>query len=96
MYNSLGASGAVSAALFASILFMPLSKIYLMFIPIGIPAFVFGPLYLAYCAYMAKKGTDNIGHDAHFYGAIFGFIFPILFKPELISLFFSQILNFQF
>jgi membrane associated rhomboid family serine protease len=95
LYNSLGASGAVSAVLFASILFMPLSKTYLLFIPVGIPAFVFGPLYLAYCAYMSKHGNDQIGHDAHFYGAVFGFIFPVLFKWELITEFFYQILAFR-
>jgi membrane associated rhomboid family serine protease len=86
-YRSLGASGGVSAVVFASILFDPFSKIYIMFIPIGIPAFVFGVLYLLYCAYMAKRGGDNIGHVAHFSGSIFGFIFPIIFAPELLPRF---------
>jgi uncharacterized membrane protein HdeD (DUF308 family) len=62
-YNSVGASGAVSAILFSSIVFDPMNKIYLMFIPIGIPAILFGVLYLVYSAYMDKKGNDNIGHD---------------------------------
>jgi len=93
MYHSLGASGAVSAVVFAGILFMPWSQIGIIFIPIGIPAFIFGPLYLAYSAYMAKQGTDNIGHDAHFYGAVFGFIFPILLKPSLLTYFIHSIMN---
>ncbi len=86
-YRSLGASGGVSAVVFASILLDPFSKIYIMFIPIGIPAFAFGGIYLLYCAYMAKRGGDNIGHMAHFTGSIFGFIFPIIFAPELLPRF---------
>lgn len=92
-YNAVGASGAVSAIVFASILFEPMSKIYLFFIPIGIPAFIFGVLYLAYSAYMAKRNQDNIGHDAHFWGAVFGFVFTIILKPSLIPAFFESILN---
>ncbi len=90
-YASLGASGAVAAVVFASIIFSPTSNLYLMFIPVGIPAFIFGPMYLAYSAYMAKQQVDNIGHDAHFWGAVFGFIFPLLFKPDLILIFFGRI-----
>ena len=63
-YSALGASGAVSAVIFASIYFSPLNKISLYFIPI--PGFIFGILYLAYCSYMVKNAKDNIGHDAHF------------------------------
>lgn len=90
-YASLGASGAVSAVVFAFILFEPTQKLFFIFIPIGIPAFIFGPLYLAYSAYMAKQNQDNIGHDAHFWGAVFGFVFPLLFKPDLIFRFFNLI-----
>ncbi|MBI5539404.1 MAG: rhomboid family intramembrane serine protease [Bacteroidia bacterium] len=90
-YNAVGASGAVSAILFTSILFDPLNKIYIFFIPIGIPAFIFGILYLAYSAYMSKKNVDNIGHDAHFWGAVFGFIFPLALKPELFIIFINMI-----
>ncbi|MEI6122721.1 MAG: rhomboid family intramembrane serine protease [Bacteroidota bacterium] len=93
-YNSVGASGAVSAAVFASILFVPTEKIYLFFIPIGIPAFIFGILYLVYTAYMAKRGKDNIGHDAHFFGAIFGVVFTICIKPAVALYFYEQISNF--
>jgi membrane associated rhomboid family serine protease len=90
-YNSVGASGAVGAVLFASILLNPMSSIYLFFIPIGIPAFIFGPMYIAYEVYMAKRYNDNIAHDAHYWGAVFGFILPILFEPKLFVVFLEQI-----
>jgi membrane associated rhomboid family serine protease len=90
-YSSVGASGAVSAVIFSSILFDPFIGIYIFFIPIPIPGIIFGPLYLAYSQYMNKKGLDNIGHDAHFWGAVFGFFFPILFNYKLIFYFFSQL-----
>jgi len=82
-YTAVGASGAVSAVVFASIIFDPLSKIYIFLIPIGIPAIIFGGLYLAYSWYMGKKNIDNVGHDVHFWGAIFGFVFTIILKPAL-------------
>lgn len=90
-YNAVGASGAVSAMVFSSIILYPAGKIYLFFIPIGIPAPIFGILYLIYSAYMAKRGKDNIGHSAHFWGAIFGVIFTIALKPEFAKLFFEQL-----
>ena len=92
-YNAVGASGAVSAVLFSAILFQPLSKIYLFFIPIGIPAFIFGPLYLAYEIYMDKKSQDRVAHDAHYWGAIFGLLFTIVVQPEIVPYFFNQILG---
>lgn len=92
-YRSLGASGGVSAVVFSFILLNPFGKLYLFFIPIGIPAFIFGPLYLVYCAYAAKRGGDNIGHTAHFTGSLFGFVFPILFRPDLLRNFFYQLTN---
>jgi membrane associated rhomboid family serine protease len=90
-YSSVGASGAVSAVLFSSILFAPLSGIYLMFIPIPIPAFVFGILYLAYEAYSAKKASDNIGHDAHFWGAMYGVIITLILNFDTGIRFVEQI-----
>jgi membrane associated rhomboid family serine protease len=84
-YTAVGASGAVSAVVFASIIFDPLSKIYLFLIPIGIPAIIFGGLYLVYSWYMGKKNIDNVGHDVHFWGAIFGFVFTIVLKPSLLN-----------
>lgn len=88
-YNSIGASGGVSSVVFASIFFHPLNIIYLYFIPI--PGIIFGILYLVYSQYMGKKGTGNINHEAHFTGAIFGFLYPILIHPGLIKFFFSQL-----
>ncbi len=90
-YLAVGASGAVSAVLFSAILIKPLSSIRFIFIPFDIPAFIFGVLYLVYSAYMSKKGKDNIGHDAHFWGAVFGFVFTILLRPSLFVDFIRQI-----
>ncbi|QPH37823.1 rhomboid family intramembrane serine protease [Pedobacter endophyticus] len=84
-YNSLGASGAVSAVLFSYILFNPLAKLLIFPIPFGIPALVFGPLYLIYCAYASRNARDGINHDAHFYGALTGLIFTILFVPGILQ-----------
>ncbi|MCH7656711.1 MAG: rhomboid family intramembrane serine protease [Bacteroidetes bacterium] len=88
-YNSIGASGAVSAVVFTSIFFAPLNKLFLYFIPL--PGIIAGLLYLGYSQYMSKKGKDNINHDAHFLGAIFGFIFPVFIDPGLIKLFVQQL-----
>jgi membrane associated rhomboid family serine protease len=90
-YNAVGASGAVSAVVFSSIIFDPMGKIGFMFLPFAMPSFVFGLLYLVYSAYMSRKGTDNIGHDAHFFGALFGMMFTIAIKPELFMSFIHQI-----
>jgi membrane associated rhomboid family serine protease len=90
-YNAVGASGAVAAVVFSSIILYPSGKIFLFFIPIGIPAPVFGLLYLAYEYYSSRNSTDNIGHDAHFWGAVFGLVFTIALKPSLALLFLQQI-----
>ena len=89
-YNSVGASGAVSAVLFASIYFEPFNDLIIFPIPFPIPAIVFGVAYLAYSYYQSKKAMDNINHDAHFVGAIFGFLFPILLKPSSIVIFLDK------
>lgn len=88
-YNSLGASGAISAVLFSYILFEPLSIIGVMFIPM--PAIVFAVLYLAYSWYMSKNAKDNIGHDAHFFGALTGLIFTVIFVPGIIPYFLEKL-----
>jgi len=80
-YNAVGASGAVSAVLFAAIFFDPWDMIYFFGI-IPTPGIVFAVLYLVYSYYMSRKQKDNIAHDAHFLGALFGFIFPILLRPD--------------
>lgn len=90
-YNAVGASGAVSAILFSSIILYPQGEIYLFLIPIGIPAPIFGLLYLGYSVYMAKRNTDNIGHSAHFAGAIFGIIFTIAIRFEFLSEFIANL-----
>ncbi|MEN8224138.1 MAG: rhomboid family intramembrane serine protease [Bacteroidota bacterium] len=92
-YNAVGASGAVSAVVFASIILYPAGGIYLFFIPIEIPSPVFGILYLVYSVYMARRGRDNIGHDAHFWGAIYGVILTIALKPSLFLLFIDELTN---
>jgi len=93
-YRALGASGAVSAALFASIVLMPNSSVMIFPLPIPIPAIVFGPLYLAYSVYMSKKGTDNVGHDAHFYGAIFGIVYTLAINPSFGARFLDAVKSF--
>jgi membrane associated rhomboid family serine protease len=90
-YNAVGASGAVSAIVFTSILLYPSGKIFLFLIPIGIPAPLFGVFYVVYEAYMSRRGGDNIGHDAHLWGALYGLVFPILLKPGLVLLFLEQL-----
>lgn len=90
-YAAVGASGAVSAVVFASIMMFPNGAIRFFFIPIDIPSYIFGIMYLAYSAYMAKKSKDNIGHDAHFVGAIYGVLLTLAFNPSIFNYFLYQI-----
>lgn len=90
-YSAVGASGAVSAILFASILFEPRMGIYIYLIPIPVPAFIFAPIYLVYCIIMARKNVDNIGHSAHFWGAVYGLLFPLLLRLDIITHFFLRL-----
>ncbi|MBK5285829.1 MAG: rhomboid family intramembrane serine protease [Bacteroidia bacterium] len=92
-YNALGASGAVSAVVFAFIVFKPLTMLYLFGI-IPIPGIVFGVLYLIYSLYEAKRAADFINHEAHFWGAVFGFLFTIVMKPELFNGFIYSVTHF--
>ena len=85
-YNSVGASGAVSAVLFTAIFFDPWNPVYLFGI-LPFPGIIFGALYLYYSYYMSNKKMDNIGHDAHFLGAIFGFLLPVVLRPSLFVIF---------
>jgi membrane associated rhomboid family serine protease len=89
-YNAVGASGAVSAIVFAAIFFSPIQKIY-FYAVIPMPGIAFGILYLLYSQYMSRTNKDNINHDAHFIGAVYGFIFPIIMEPGLIHHFINQI-----
>ena len=79
-YKSLGASGAVSAVVFAYIMFQPLQGIGLLFIPIFIPGFLFGILFLVISYFLGKKEGSRINHSAHIWGAIFGVFFLIVFS----------------
>ena len=94
-YNSLGASGAVSAVVFSSILFNPTAKICLFLPLLCLPGFIFGTLFIIYSYYQGKKMADNINHDAHLYGAFFGVIFSISIEPGVIMSFFNQVLNYK-
>lgn len=89
-YNSVGASGAVSAVLFAAIFFDPWNKIYFFGI-LPIPGIVFAALYLVYSYQMSTKQKDNVAHDAHFLGALFGFVFPILLNYQLFESFLDKL-----
>jgi Uncharacterized membrane protein (homolog of Drosophila rhomboid) len=88
-YRSIGASGAVSAVVFAFILFQPWAKIVVFVIPM--PAIIYGVLFLGYSVYMSRRGGDGINHDAHFWGAVFGVVFPLAIRPELAGYFIQQI-----
>jgi membrane associated rhomboid family serine protease len=88
-YRSLGASGGVSSVIFSTILLSPLSQIRIFLIPMS--GFIFGILYLIYSYYQSKNSSDNINHDAHFYGALFGIGLTILVRPDSVQDFFYQI-----
>lgn len=97
-YRSLGASGAVSAVIFSSILFNPLVGIGLFFIPVFIAGFIFGILYLLISQWLEKRGGGNVNHSAHIYGALFGIVFTIVVcqafsEYPLLQNFIDQILN---
>lgn len=91
-YNAVGASGAVAAVLFSAIYFSPTMNLYLMFIPIPIPAIIFGIGYLALEWYLDKQSKDSIAHNAHFWGAAFGFVFSVLLIPTQFPRFVDAIL----
>jgi len=93
-YASLGASGAVSGVVFGFILYEPLSRIYFMFIPVGIPAFIYAFLYLGYCIYSARRRSDNINHSAHFWGSLTGFIITVAFDHDVVGRFIERIQSF--
>jgi membrane associated rhomboid family serine protease len=77
-YRALGASGAVSAVLFAFIILDPKLSLYIFLIPFPIPGYIFGIIFLALSAYLSRKGNSSIGHGAHFTGAIYGLLFTII------------------
>jgi membrane associated rhomboid family serine protease len=88
-YYSLGASGAVSAVLFASILIAPWNWLYVFFVPM--PAIVFAVLYVGYSIWMDRRGKDQVNHSAHLWGAAYGIAFFIVLEPRLLRHFFEQL-----
>jgi membrane associated rhomboid family serine protease len=91
-YRSLGASGAVSAVLFSSVLLDPWAGILLFFI-VPLPAMVFAVLYVAYSMWMDKKGGDNINHSAHLWGAAYGVVFALIVEPRLGGHFLQRLMS---
>ncbi len=90
-YRSLGASGAVSAVLFAYILLAPWSLLFVFFFPL--PAIVFAVAYTAYSFYAAHRGGGNINHSAHLWGAGYGILFALCMEPALAPHFVEQVMN---
>lgn len=84
-YNAVGASGAVSGIIYSAILLYPDMSLYLFFIPIPIPAYIFGIGYMLYSIYGMKNRIGNIGHDAHFGGAVGGYLLTLILVPEIFS-----------
>ena len=93
-WASLGASGAVSAVLFAYILFQPWKLIFVFFIPV--PAIIFAILYVAYSIWSGKQGNTNINHSAHLWGAAYGVIITILLEPKVLPQFLNQLTQIPF
>lgn len=89
-YNSLGASGGVAAVIFASIIFQPLQLICIYFV-FCLPGFILGVAYLIWSYYKGRKENDNINHEAHLYGALFGLIFCVVMYPSVLGRFFEQL-----
>lgn len=92
-YSAVGASGAVSSVVFVYIMMYPLAGLMIFPFPFEIPAFVFGLLYLVYSWFMAQRGKDNIGHDAHLFGALYGIAFIIIVYPDVLKTFMWFISN---
>ena len=90
-YRSLGASGAVSAVLFAFILVQPWSLIFVFFLPV--PAIVYGAFFVGYSIWMDRQGGDNTNHNAHLSGAISGVLFMLLMEPRIAGYFLQRLVN---
>ncbi|KMM73988.1 rhomboid family intramembrane serine protease [Xanthomonas sp. LMG 8992] len=95
-YMSLGASGAVSAVLFAFILMAPWTGIFFFFIPIPIPAILYAVFYVGYSIWMDRRGGDNVNHSAHLAGAAFGVMFLLIMEPSVFQHFLGELANPRF
>jgi len=84
-YRAIGASGAVTGVLFAAILLNSNMSVGMIFIPVGIPGWLFGILYLLYSIYGMRSKSDNIGHTAHFGGAIGGYAITLMYRPDIVT-----------
>lgn len=84
-YSAVGASGAVTGVLYSAILLDPDLSLYMYFIPIPIPGYIFGVGYLLYSMYGMKNRIGNIGHDAHFGGAIGGYVLTIILVSSVLT-----------
>lgn len=93
-YNSLGASGGVSAMVFASILYFPINDLCLYGF-LCLPGFIFGILYVIYSYFSSKNARDHVNHDAHLFGALYGLVFAIVVYPHSLPEFLNQVLNYQ-
>ena len=91
-YNAVGASGAVSAVIFSSVIFNPFMYILLYGI-LPLPAILWAALYVAYSMYMGNRQSDNINHDAHLWGGFFGMVFTLILSPTIAQQFIQQILS---
>jgi membrane associated rhomboid family serine protease len=88
-YRSLGASGAVTAVMFAFILLAPWSIIYLFVVPV--PAILYAVAYVAYSVWAGRKGADNVNHSAHLWGAGYGVLFSLAMEPGIAGLFWQRL-----
>ena len=85
-YRSLGASGAVSAVLFAFILFQPWAIVYVFVVPV--PAIIYAVLYIGYTIWSERRGGGNVNHSAHLWGAVYGVAFTLIVEPRVFGVFF--------
>lgn len=90
-YASLGASGAVSAVLFAFILLQPWALILVFVIPV--PAIIFAIAYVAWSLYMDRRGTDRVNHSAHLWGAAYGVVFTLVMEPRVLAVFLERLVH---